>query len=297
MRQLLLIFSLITVLFLSCEKSGGGQGQPVVIGDSRDLIKPAVCRTKVVAHRGGSAEAGSINNPDNSLAALRYAMGLGCYASECDIYITADDNVVVAHANDEYKINGCIPWESTLAQIRAGGKLTNGEDIPCLEDFLRVVVDASNCTKLWLDIKATTSVDTRYAIAAAQRACEIIKDFDSAKNFCEFICTGNGPTMASAFQYARGVGVPIGWMGAHDATYYKSKYYDWCNMPISYLEQAGGPYTIAEFVNAGIELSVFNADTDAEMEWYVARAADMKAICTNYPKKLIDKFKSAGNPG
>lgn len=282
----------ILLVLVSCSKPDDNQKPPEILPETKDLIKPAVCYTKVVAHRGGSAEAGTIQYPDNSIAALKYAMGLKCYASECDIYITADNNVVVAHADGEYKINGCIPWESTLEEIRAKGMLSNGENIPCLADFLDVVVNPENCTKLWLDIKATTSVDTKYAIAAAKRACEIIKEYDSAKNFCEFICTGNGTTMSSAFQYARGAGVPIGWMGTQSAAYYKSKYYDWCNMPIGSLEQAGGPYTIAEFVDAGIDLSLFNADTDAEMDYYAARVADLKAICTNYPKKLIDKIKA-----
>ena len=63
-------------------------------------------------------------------------------------------------------------------------------------------------------------------------------------------------------------------------------------MPIGYLEQAGGPYTIAEFVDAGIDLSLFNADTDAEMDYYAARMSELKAICTNYPKKLTNKIKA-----
>ena len=164
----------ITLTLYSCSEVDDNNKPPEIIPETKDLIKPAVCHTKVVAHRGGSAEAGTIQYPDNSIAALKYAMGLQCYASECDIYITADNNVVVAHADGEFKINGCIPWESTLEEIRAKGKLSNGEDIPCLSDFLKVVVNPENCTKLWLDIKATTSVDTKFAIAAARRACEII---------------------------------------------------------------------------------------------------------------------------
>ena len=74
--------------------------------------KPADCGNIVVAHRGGASEAG-IAFPDNSIASLQYAMSLKCYASECDIYWTKDDKVVVAHADGDYRINGLHPWEAT----------------------------------------------------------------------------------------------------------------------------------------------------------------------------------------
>ena len=67
--------------------NGGGDEIPV----------PEKANNKVVAHSGGSAEAGTAKYPDNSIASLSYAISLGCYASECDIYWTADNNVVVAH--------------------------------------------------------------------------------------------------------------------------------------------------------------------------------------------------------
>ena len=82
------------------------------------LLKPAACDNNIVAHRGGAAEC---NAPDNSLASLQYAIDQGCYASECDIYWTGDDNVVVAHADGNCRINGMHPWEHSLADLRAAG--------------------------------------------------------------------------------------------------------------------------------------------------------------------------------
>ena len=72
------------------------------------LLKPAACTNNIVAHRGGATECKA---PDNSLASLRYAIGQGCYGSECDIYWTKDDNVVVAHADGKCQITrGSIRW-------------------------------------------------------------------------------------------------------------------------------------------------------------------------------------------
>lgn len=136
------------------------------------LLKPAACTNNIVAHRGGATECKA---PDNSLASLRYAIGQGCYGSECDIYWTKDDNVVVAHADGKCQINGMHPWEHTLAELRAGGGLSNGEQLPSLEDFLGEVMKEGCPTRLWLDIKNITypSTLTEYAINAARRSCEI----------------------------------------------------------------------------------------------------------------------------
>ncbi|MBR0290857.1 MAG: glycerophosphodiester phosphodiesterase, partial [Bacteroidales bacterium] len=120
------------------------------VGSGDGLMKPAPCSNKVVAHRGGSAEAGV---PDNSIAALKYAMSIGAYGSECDVYYTADDNIIVAHADGDFKVNGLLPYEHSVAELRAAGTLANGEQLPTLEDYVRTVMVDGNCTKLVIDIK------------------------------------------------------------------------------------------------------------------------------------------------
>ena len=76
---------------------GGGTDKTEPEVPTNLATEPAPCYNKVVAHRGGSAECGV---PDNSRASLKYAMGLKCYAMECDIYWTKDNDVVIAHATD-----------------------------------------------------------------------------------------------------------------------------------------------------------------------------------------------------
>ena len=120
-----------------------------------EIKTPAEVGNRVVAHRGGATEAGTRQFPDNSVAALNYAIGLGCYASECDIYLTKDDDVVVAHASAGCYINNLKPWEHTLAELRAAGTLANGEQLPSLADFIDVVLEAGT-TRLWLDVKNIT---------------------------------------------------------------------------------------------------------------------------------------------
>jgi len=249
--------------------------------------KPADCGNIVVAHRGGASEAG-IAFPDNSIASLQYAMSLKCYASECDIYWTKDDKVVVAHADGDYRINGLHPWEATLEQIRAAGKLANGETVPDLEMFLDEVMKAGSCTRLWLDIKNISGMSA-YPINACRKACEIIKK-KKAQNFVEFICTSNATVMASSYSYATAVGSNIGWMANKSASEYTQRGYKWANLSTEFMKQGGGNLTIEEFNKAGVDVSVFNADDDVTMDYYIAYASKMKAICTNYPKKLLSKM-------
>lgn len=241
------------------------------------------------------------------MASLRYAIEQGCYASECDIYWTKDDNVVVAHADGKCQINGMHPWEHTLAELRAAGKLSNGEQLPSLEDFIKEVKKETCCTRLWLDIKNITypATLTEHAIAATRRSCEIAAEM-GAKHFVEFICTGNATVMKSSLTYARAAGIPIGWMNNRSAGEYATLGYDWANLAAPHMcAEAGGKgaRTIEEFEKEGIVLSVYNIDRQAgdgnavyaseAIDYYCQNAKRFKALCTNYPKWLIAKIEQA----
>jgi len=268
------------------------------------LMKPAACDNNIVAHRGGAAECGA---PDNSLASLRYAVEQGCYGSECDIYWTKDDQVVVAHADAFCKINGMHPWEHTLAELRAAGTLSNGERLPSLEDFIAEVKKKECSTRLWLDIKNITypSTLTEYAVNATRRSCEIATEM-GAKHFVEFICTGNTSVMKASFAYAREAGIPIGWMNDRSAGEYVGLGYPWANLATSHMcAEAGGKgaRTIEEFERENVALSVYNIDRQAgdgnavyaaeAVDYYCTNAKRFKALCTNYPKWLKEKVEYA----
>lgn len=293
----LLLMTAATLAFAGCSKEDP-QGQPSWGGGGggTDTPKqPGPCSNMIVAHRGGSTEAGTTAAPDNSISSLQYAMTLGCYASECDIYWTADNDVIVAHADSQCKINGLHPWEATVEEIRAAGSLPNGERIPTLAEYIDAVMAPGSCTKLWLDIKNITSPSSlpQYPIEACRRACEIIKE-KGAQNFVEFICTGNSTVMESSFGLATAENIPIGWMSNSSAQTYNSKGYTWANLSIEYISKSGnesGKRTIDEFYNLGIQLSVFNVDTDADIQYYTSQKGKLKAICTNYPRKLINAMK------
>ena len=294
---------------VSCEKDRtlpdskfGGKTDTEEPGESGNTdFTIAEAPYKIVAHRGGSSECGS---PDNSRASLRYAMNLKCYGSECDIYWTKDNNVVIAHADSECKINGYHPWEATLEQIRKAGVLKNGETVSSLDDFIDIVKVEGNCTKLVLDIKNITSPSTltEYPTKAVQRACEIIRERE-AEPWCEFICTGNTTVAKAAAACQQAYKIPVGWMGNQTPAVHKSYGFTWANLnAASHITPFGtGNKTIDSFVEAGMEISVFNVDknagdgnavySDEAVAYYVTQYPKMKFLCTNYPSWLINKVK------
>ena len=280
-------------------------------GEAKPLQK---ANNIVVAHRGAyKAYSGNGALPHNSIASLRRAISLGCYGSECDIYWTKDNNVVVVHADSKTcKINGLYPWESTVAQLRNAGKLSNGEQLPTLQDYLEVLIEESKCTKLVLDIKNITVPDTisdskraSYCINACKRAIEIIQQM-GAQEYVEFICTGNSTVMTGCAPLCEAAKIEIGWMANEPASTYKRKKgtnynyaYHWANLSLEYMNDGilyddntaeQGKRTIDEFVNKGIAISVYNVDTDEQMNYYIQNASKLRCICTNYPKTLLDKM-------
>ena len=242
----------------------------------------------IIAHRGGSAEAGKAATPDNSIASLNYAMRLGCYASETDIYWTKDNKIVVAHDNSG-KINGLYPWEHTLAEIQAAGRLTNGEIVPSLEDYIRAVMVKGSKTKICLDIKSITKPTTHHpeSVKACQRACEIIAEME-AQNFCEFICSGYEDIVKHCAKYANAIGVDIGAMGQLAASKYKGWGYTWHNRDKGYdISQS----KLKSYIDAGMEVSVFTIDTDADWALISGHWKQLRGITTNYPKRMLEKTK------
>lgn len=312
--SILSLAALAAIFFVGCDTDddelpwgpglGGGSNNNNGGGDYVWDAKPIEAADNiVVAHRGVCSEIGA---PDNSLASLRGAIALGLYGSECDIYWTKDDNVIVAHADSNCKINNLYPWENTVDELRRGGVLKNGEQLPTLEDYIKTAALEGKCTKLVLDIKNITaptsiSADTRaqYCINACRRAIEIAKSL-GATDWIEFICTGNDKVMKGCGPLCETAKIPIGWMANKTGKEYDSLgkgytyAYRWANLSLEHMNDgfSGGKRTIDEFVNLGIEFSCYNVDTDQQMNYYIGQSHKIKCICSNYPRKLLSKMKN-----
>lgn len=261
---------------------------------------PAEVGNRVVAHRGGASESGL---PDNSLAALTYSINLGCYGSECDVYCTKDNQVIVAHANSSCQVNGLVTYENTLADIRAVAKLSNGEEIPTLEDFIRTVMQSN--TKLFIDIKRIDNAGgTVYVEKCAKLVCDLVVKM-KATNYVMLLCTGyNQSVMKTAWSYALQAGLEMGMNSGKSAAEFSSLMFNWINLSAAKVLGSGdsAKKLLDSYKNAGISVSVYNVDkrsgdgnavyAASAIDWYITNKDSFKCICTNYPQWLLEKLNS-----
>ncbi len=294
MKYLLVFFPLF-VLF------AGFFGEPVLaplasseMENTRDP-RPRLPENRVVAHRGGSMEK---NCPDNSIEALNYAVALGCYASECDVYLTKDEKVIVAHADGKSKINGFYPWEATFEEIVSAGKLPNGETIPDLEQYLDRVMQAGTIL-LWIDVKSISKLSREesdeLAAKCAEKASEIVHKKKAAR-FVEFI-TAREKVHKRTVKAARGkwnCGFMDPKFSPEQFKEAKFKWANFSNSAVFYHNGAEkGSYTIDDYKKKGIDVSIYHVDSEMDKDWYVQRLDKFYALTTNYPKALLDKIRES----
>jgi glycerophosphoryl diester phosphodiesterase len=134
-------------------------------------------KTKVIAHRGAWK---NTNLPQNSLGALNAAIGMGCFASECDIWMTSDSVLVVNHDPHFYD----MPIESTTYNELLSKKYPNGESIATLQQFLDVIIKQKE-TRLVLDIKPS-KISKERSIITARKSYEMVVA-NKAKKITDYI--------------------------------------------------------------------------------------------------------------
>ncbi len=116
-------------------------------------------KNEVIAHRGAFKAKGL---PENSLASLNEAIRLGCYGTEFDVHMTAD-NILVVHHDHDYA--GMDIEKSTYKELQAK-PLSNGESIPTLESYL-VNGLKQKTTRLILEIKPSRKGEEQDMILTA----------------------------------------------------------------------------------------------------------------------------------
>lgn len=134
--------------------------------------KKKSAKTKVIAHRGAWK---NTNLPQNSLGALNAAVQMRCFASECDIWMTADSVLVVNHDPHFYE----MPIESTTYNELLTKKYPNGESIATLDQFL-AAINKQKQTRLVLDIKPS-KISKERSIVTAQKCYEMVVAKKAAK--------------------------------------------------------------------------------------------------------------------
>ena len=127
---------------------------------------------KVIAHRGAWKNTGF---PQNSIASLEAAIKLGCFASECDVWMTADSVLVMNHDPHFY---GLAIEELTYAELLKQ-KHPNGESLPTLRQYIEVA-NKQKKTRLVLDIKPS-KVSKERSLVLAKKCYEMVQEMKAQK--------------------------------------------------------------------------------------------------------------------
>ncbi len=230
----------------------------------------------VVAHRG----AWKLNNlPQNSIAALKQAIALGCAGSEFDVRMTADDTLVVNHDPHYNKIQ---IDKSTYTQL-SSVKLPNGEILPTLREYISAGLENNRNTLLVIEIKpsdiskdrarfiAGQVVDLVHELNASKMVCYISFDFDILKKIKE-------KDPAAVVQYLEGDKSPeeLKKEGINGADYHYSvfkKNPDWIEMA----------------KQQKILLNAWTVNDKPDIEWLLMNKFEY--ITTNEPELLLSLSK------
>ena len=129
---------------------------------------PSFHDNHVIAHRGAWKDTGL---PQNSLASFIAAAEMGCHGSECDVWLSADDSLVICHdATRDGKRIDSMTYEEVISVL-----LENGEKIPTLREYIMVAKDYPR-TKLIIDLK--TNKDPERTWLMLQLIDRLVKDLD-----------------------------------------------------------------------------------------------------------------------
>ncbi|MPR33903.1 glycerophosphodiester phosphodiesterase [Salmonirosea aquatica] len=130
------------------------------------LVAKKRSTTYVIAHRGAWK---NTNSPQNSLASLREAARLGCYGSEFDVHMAADSGLFVNHDHTIQE----VPIEKSTSATLAAVKLSNGETLPTLLEYLTLGRELKK-TRLILEIK-TSQLGKERSLALAEKCVEMVR--------------------------------------------------------------------------------------------------------------------------
>lgn len=245
------------------------------------LLLPLVAfagNPKIIAHRGCWDTPGSAKN---SIAALVKADSIGCYASEFDVWMTADSVLVINHDAD---INGVVIETSPASEVTAQ-KLANGENVPTLEQFLTVASGLK--IRLVCEIKRH---DSRSAEKACiERTLAMMKKFglEDRVEYVTFSRNGLLQLIASvpentSVQYPAGDYLPE-----------QMKFFGGNGLNFRCKKLRSEPELIKRCHDNGLTVKAWKLTAPDDLKWCVDNGVDF--ITSDEPASHLDKLKKLHN--
>ncbi|TVZ57977.1 glycerophosphoryl diester phosphodiesterase [Flavobacteriaceae bacterium MAR_2010_105] len=232
----------------------------------------------VIAHRGAWKTS---NLPDNSIASLKQAIALNCTGSEFDVRMTADNILVVTHDPD---YNDLIVEESTYAEL-SQYKLSNGETLPTLKDYLVAGMKNNYATGLVCEIKPS-KIDGRNEIIA-ESVVKMVKELKAEPYILTYI----------SFSYE--ILKKIKELDPKA----KTQYLDGSKAPerlkednisgLDYLIHIykNNPQWISSAKQMGLKLNAWTVNKEEDIDWFLAN--DFDYITTDQPELVFERMQTS----
>lgn len=231
-------------------------------------------KTQVIAHRGFWKTAGSAQN---SIAALVKADSIDCYGSEFDVWLTADNQLVVNH-DDTFK---GVTMQDATAKVCTAVQLDNGEQLPTLQQYMEKARQLK--TRIILELKAhkTPEQETR----AVEGIVKMIKDM-GLENRTEYITFSKHAT--KEFIRLAPKGTPVYYLEGDIAP---KELKEWgCAGPDYHFSVfKKHPEWIKESHDLGMKVNAWTVNDSKDMEWLIGQGVDF--ITTNEPLLLQEILK------
>ena len=226
---------------------------------------------KVIAHRGYWT---APESAQNSLASFTKADAVGVYGSEIDVWLTADNKLIVNH-DRKYKGTDIDMEKSTAKEITAI-VLPNGENIPTFDAYLKLVASKPD-TRLILEMKSLS--DYNREDLAAEKIVRELKKYKVLER-TDIIAFSINACLAfkkllpdTRIYYLKGDLPPksikkLGLAGIDYSMGVLRKHPQW----------------VKEAHELGLEVNVWTVDSEEDMKYFIGLGVDY--ITTDYPERL-----------
>lgn len=226
-------------------------------------------KTQVIAHRGFWDTEGSA---ENSVAALVKADSIGCYGSEFDVWLTADNCLVVNH--DE-KFKGIHMQDVTMSEC-ATVNLDNGEKLPSLRLYLEKAKTLNIRLILELKPHRTPERETR----AVEEIIKMVKEMGLEER-TEYISFSQHAT--KEFIRLSPDSTPVYYLNG-DMTPQELKEWGCAGPDYHYSVLRKHPEWIVQCHELGMKVNAWTVNDAEMMEWLIEQEVDF--ITTNAPLLL-----------
>jgi glycerophosphoryl diester phosphodiesterase len=254
----------ISILFFSCTAS------------MKSTSNIQFANNPVVAHRGAFKKNGL---PENSIASVKRAVELKCTGSEFDIWMTADDSLVINHDPTFHALQIEANTYAALTQ----NKLSNGENLPTLRDYIIAGKTGNTHTRLIFEVKPS-KVSKERGADVGLRVLKMVRELkvEALAVYISFdyniLTTMLKADPSLATQYLNGDKTP---------EQVKADGITGIDYNISVFKK--NPDWIGSAQKLGVVLNAWTVNDPADMDWLLDNKFPF--ITTNEPELLLDKWE------